>query len=114
MGQSRGKSARNGSHLLPHDAARLQVMLSTESSELSGADCLRPPMSASPRIHKMKQHKRYTYATIYIKLELIIYNYICVSSEIFLSRLHKRSSKTLTGNNEKKRPPKELLSPAVP
>lgn len=42
MGQSRGKSARNGSHLLPHDAARLQVMLSTERSELSGADCLRP------------------------------------------------------------------------
>lgn len=42
MGQSRGKSARKGSHLLPHDAARLQVMLSTERSELSGADCLRP------------------------------------------------------------------------
>lgn len=30
-------------------------------------------MSASPRIHKMKQHKSYTYATIYIKLESIIY-----------------------------------------
>ena len=101
MGRSRGKSARNGPHLLPHDAARLQVMLSTERSS-KWCWLFKATMSASPRIHKMKQHKRYTYATIYIKLDLNIYTYICVSSKIFLSRLYKRSSKTLTGNNEKR------------